>query len=180
MPTENERKYVLALALPEKTISKAARTNYQIQQGYLMASKGMSLRLRSSMDKKGEQKYYLTYKSSTPANRVVEVEKKIDKRDFSDLWPQCMNKLTKVRYEVVANETWEVDFFKDHNDHTYFVMAEVELPEDVVKPSSIPALLSESLVHEVLLTDCRFASKLLGDVRYAKELYNSLCEGLRK
>lgn len=180
MPTENERKFVLRLDLSADVINKVARTSYQIQQGYLMASKGMSLRLRSSLEQNGEQRYFMTYKCSSPAGRVVEIEKKIDRRDFIDLWPQCMNKLLKDRYEVASQHLWEVDFFKDHNEQTYFVMAEVELPEGTTKPTTIPKLLSDNLVYEVGLTDCRFASKLLGDVRYAKETYKLLCEGLGK
>lgn len=178
MPTENERKYVLKLALNPITFSDRVRTAYEIQQGYLMASKGMSLRLRSSMetDMDMSKRFFMTYKCSTNG-RVVEIEKKIDRRDFDDLWPQCMNKLIKMRYEYAHQQlVWEIDFFADHNGHNYFVMAEIELPEGVVQPPSLPRIISDNLVFEVPLTDCRFASKLLGDVRYAKELY----EGLKK
>lgn len=158
-------------------MGKESKATYTIQQGYLLASKGMSLRLRNSLDKKMEQKYYLTYKSSTPSGRVVEIEKKIDKRDFEDLWPQCMNKLNKVRYEVALwDEIWEIDFFKDHNDKNYFVMAEIELPEDKIMPKLIPEIIRKNLIYKVGLNDCRFASKLLGDVRYAKDLYHLICK----
>jgi CYTH domain-containing protein len=178
MPTENERKMVLNIDLAEETVKKVARTQYEIHQGYLMASKGMSLRLRNSLNKNDKQRFYMTYKCSSTAGRVVEIEKKIDKRDFDDLWPQCMNKLLKTRYEVLhCRELWEIDFFRDHNDQNYFVMAEVEMPEGQENPRTFPKIIIDNLIYKVALTDCRFASKLLADTRYTKDLYLSLTQG---
>jgi CYTH domain-containing protein len=160
-----------------------------------MASKGMSLRLRKSqegkiifahlphscaifLDRGNKAKHYMTFKCSCNggANRVVEIEKKIDQRDFDDLWPQCMNKLRKLRYLVrdEAKQVWEIDFFKTHDNRNYFAMAELEMPEGQIEPEIIPSFIKNNLLHKVALTDCRFSSKLLGDVRYASDLYDSL------
>jgi len=169
MPTENEKKYVLALNTEEK-FQKLAFSENLILQGYLFSSKGTSLRLR-----KMKNKHYLTLKSNVNG-RVVEIENQIDERDFNDLWTQCMNKLEKVRYVVSdkQDQIWEIDFFKDHNGVNYFALAEFEMPEGQEAPVFLPRFIRENLLFEVPLTDCRFASKLLADIRYASDLYKGL------
>lgn len=169
MPTENELKYVLNLNTEDK-IRQIAESKISILQGYLFFSKGTSLRCR-----KAKNKHYLTLKSNVNG-RVVEVENQIEERDFNDLWTQCMNKLEKTRYLVPdkANQTWEVDYFKDHKGETYFCLAEIEMPEGQASPKLIPNFIKTNLVLEVPLTDCRFASKLLADIRYAHDLYQKI------
>lgn len=174
MPTENELKWALNLNC-EGEAYRDARKLFLIAQGYLVATKGLSLRIRkSSGQDEWDTRYTMTFKSNV-GNRVVEIEKKIDRRDFDDLWPQCMNKLFKHRYEIEnGHEIWEVDFFKDHNNETYFALAEIEMPEGSTKPESLPKYISSNLLYEVPLTDCRFSSKLLADVKYAKNLLKTL------
>lgn len=169
MPTENEKKYVLSLDTEDK-FCKLSENKVIILQGYLFSSKGTSLRLR-----KMKNKHYLTLKSSVNG-RVVEIENQIDERDFNDLWTQCMNKLEKIRYMVSDkfDNVWEVDFFKDHNGTNYFALAEFEMPEGQLSPTYIPKFIRDNLLFEVPLTDCRFASKLLADIRYASDLYRVL------
>ena len=169
MPTENELKFVLNRDT-EEFFKTNALQKAVINQGYLLSSKGMSLRCR-----KTKNKYYLTLKSSVN-NRVVEIENQIEERDFNDLWTQCMNKLEKIRYVLTDNrsQTWEVDFFKDHNNNNYFCLAELEMPEFQLAPKHVPRYIKDNLLFEVPLTDCRFASKLLADVRYATELYGEI------
>jgi CYTH domain-containing protein len=177
MPTENELKFVLLLDTEEQ-YKKLAHHKVFIHQGYLVASKGISLRCRKVENKKVN--YYLTLKSSVNG-RVVEIENNIDERDFNDLWSQCMNKLEKVRYVVMdgKDQEWEIDFFKDYNSNNYFCLAELEMPEGQEKPKTIPNFIKENLVYEVSLTDCRFSSKLLADVRYATKTYNQLKETMQ-
>lgn len=117
----------------------------------------------------------MTFKTNV-SGRVIEIEKKIDERDFEDIWPQCLNKLEKTRYLVrdKGRHLWEIDYFRDHNSETYFAMAEFEMPEGKTKPDFMPKFVHDNLIYEVLLTDCRFSSKLIADVRYAKNLYRSL------
>lgn len=176
MPTENERKYVLRPDT-ENYFSKLAEDKLHISQGYLIASRGVSLRFRKSYSNPAKKiNYCLTFKYNVAGGRVIEIEKKVEERDFNDLWPQCLNKLHKIRYLVrdMHKQLWEIDFFKDHNEQTYFAMAEFEMPEGKLKPDHIPKFITDNLVYEVALTDSRFASKLLGDVRYAVELLENL------
>lgn len=172
MPTENELKFMLEYKDTEDKFRKLAESKAHIMQGYLFFSKGTSLRLRRI-----KNKYYLTLKS-TVNGRVVEVENQIDERDFNDLWTQCMNKLEKIRYFLsdAHNQIWEVDYFKDHNGNNYFCLAELEMPEDQQKPNYVPIFIRDNLLFEVPLTDCRFASKLLADVRYATDIYKQIKE----
>ncbi len=176
MPTENERKYVMNLDC-ENDVKVRANSRFLIHQGYLVASKGISLRVRSSLrlGENSEERYYMTFKH-TVKGRVIEIEQRIDKRDFSDLWEVAMNKLVKVRYKTkdARKHTWEIDFFRDHHDHTYFVMAEHEMPEGQIEPAVMPSEVADNLVFTVPLTDTRFSSKLLADVRYAKSMYQDL------
>jgi CYTH domain-containing protein len=176
VPTENELKYVLEQDC-EREVKHKATSWFLIHQGYLVASRGVSLRVRSSL-KIGEEtdiRYYMTFKYSAKG-RVIEIEKKIDERDFSEIWDAAMNKIVKMRYKVKDSKkhNWEIDFFRDHHDKTYFVMAEHEMPEGQTVPDAIPEVVSENLLFPVPLTDTRFSSKLLADVRYAKSLYTEL------
>lgn len=178
MPTENECKFILHMECEEQ-IGKLAEEKWRLHQGWLMAGKGYSLRCRKQTDRLNKKTtYILNYKCTVASGRTVEIEKRMDERDFNDLWPQCLNKIEKVRCVVYDkyHEKWEIDFFKDHNQQTYFAMAEFEMPEGKLAPDTLPPFIRNNLLHEVPLTDCRFASKLLGDVRYALNLYTSLKE----
>jgi CYTH domain-containing protein len=172
MPTENELKFMLDYKGTEEKFAKIAESKILILQGYLFSSKGSSLRCR-----KAKNKHYLTLKSNVN-NRVVEIEKQIDERDFNDLWTQCMNKLEKLRYNVPdkQGQIWEIDFFKDHTGNNYFCLAELEMPEGQLAPMFMPKFIKEDLLFEVPLTDCRFASKMLADIRYASDLYKLIKE----
>lgn len=114
--------------------------------------------------------YYFTLKVNTNG-RCVEIENKLDKRDFDDLWGIALNKLEKIRYEVKAGKyVWECDFFKDYRNETYIAVAEIELPEGQLEPETLPTFVKDNLLYKVALTDTRFSNKLLGDARYACDL----------
>lgn len=158
----------------EEKFKKLAHHKAKIYQGYLFTTKGMSLRCRKVENKKTS--FYLTLKS-TVAGRCVEIENPIDERDFNDLWTRCMNKLEKVRYYVYDKDNlWEVDFFKDHNRENYFCLAEFEMEEGMLRPNFVPDFIKDCLIYEVELTDCRFSSKMLADIRYANDIYKDLKE----
>lgn len=173
MPTENERKYVLCLD-SEEQISKIKSDIYLLKQGYLAFAKGMSLRIRHSQSLRGKEKYRLCYKQKV-CGRVIEIEKKIDERDFKDLWSISLSQLEKVRHIINCDgATWEIDFFKTHNSATYFAMAECEMPEGQTVPKIIPKFIQKNLIYSVP-PDCdQFSSKRLASVRHAKKLYKDL------
>jgi CYTH domain-containing protein len=150
---------------------------YNICQGYLIATRGITVRVRSLSDARCPDQFYFTLKVSTNG-RVVEIENPIDRRDFNDLWDICLNKLEKTRYKLNGKyKGWEIDFFRDHDNQTYFVMAECEMPEGQVRPVEVPQQIKDALLYEVPLNDVRFSSKLLSDVRYAKRLLNEINGG---
>ena len=178
MPTENEKKYVLKRDTEEDFKNRAVTKGF-IWQGYLFSSKGSSVRLRKLQGcRVSKVTHYLTLKSSVNG-RVVEIENTINERDFNDLWTQCMNKLEKIRYVIPdkKEKIWEIDFFKDHNKENYFCLAEFEMPEDQLQPEFMPNWIKDILLYDVPLTDCRFSSKLLADVRYANDIYKELRNG---
>lgn len=174
MPTENERKYLLDAGC-ESTVKKICTDQFDISQGYLIATRGITVRVRKSARKSnGKSEYYFTLKVNT-AGRVIEIEKNLDERDFTDLWAIALNKLEKVRYIVkYGGNSWELDFFKDYRGETYMAVAEIELPEDQLEPNSLPEIVKQNLIYKVPLTDARFSNKLLGDARYAAELLQEI------
>jgi CYTH domain-containing protein len=178
MPTENELKYLLQADSENKFRKSTCLSGIRhIRQGYLGFSKGMSLRIRETND----ERYELTFKQKVN-NRVVEIEKKINARDFEDLWSVSVNRLEKIRYDMRFLDKnsqvhmWEVDAFKDHDHNTYMMLAEHEMPEGVEEPNYIPSLIRETLVYAVPRIDDRFASKKIADVKYAKKLYGNCVE----
>jgi len=170
MPTENELKYLLTLEAEHEAKLLAHGTRH-IRQGYLAFTKGMSLRIRET----NNTRFEMTFKQKAK-NRVIEVEKKLDERDFEDLWSIACNRLEKIRYDVVVKDAegnkygWEVDAFKDHNHETYIVIAEHEMPEGMTQPNFIPHMISDHLIYAVPSTDDKFASKKIADVKYAQSL----------
>lgn len=178
MPTEHEFKYVLSMDTDEAYFEENAHKHFSIQQGYLAFSKGMTCRVRSSRCvKKGETKWYLTFKQKVQS-RVIEVEKRLDDRDGQDLWSVCVGRLSKDRYVTIDNSgaDWEIDFFKNSGD-LYFVLAEVELEECSPRIILIPHFIRDNLLYEVPLTDERFGNKRLGDVGYARSIYQKIIQG---
>lgn len=158
----------------ESTVKKICTDQLEISQGYLIATRGITVRVRKSARKNGKSEYYFTLKVNT-AGRVIEIEKNLDKRDFTDLWGIALNKLEKIRYIVkYAGSNWELDFFKDYRGETYMAVAEIELPEDQLEPNSLPEIVKQNLIYKVPLTDARFSNKLLGDARYAAELLQEI------
>ena len=140
MPTENEYKFVLRLDCEELIQEHHNLISIlQLTQGYV---RGGMPRLRESTvyvdldQKKIKSNYVLCYKESVK-NRLIEIETAIDKRDFDDLWTLTTKRLTKFRYKLkFGKDIWEIDFFVDKDGKTYFVMAEIELPEKV-KPKKL-------------------------------------------
>lgn len=172
MPTENERKYILDIDCLNQ-VRKSSFEKNEISQGYLIATRGITVRVRKLTKESGKTNYFFTLKVTT-AGRTVEIEKSIDKRDFEDLWNIALNKLEKTRYLIKDEHVWEVDFFKDYKDEIYICVAEVELGEDEYEPCSLPILVQQKLLYSVPLTDTRFSNKLLGDARYASQLLKQI------
>lgn len=175
MPIENERKYVLRLNVSEGVFHDTADSVEDIEQVYLISGKKQSLRCRKITSVKGkdiELAYNMTFKQEVD-KKVVELETDIEARDYKLLRKVSTSILQKTRYRIGE---WEVDFFKS-DGRTYFVMAEIEMPENQKKPNSIPKLIKENLVHVVKRGDKRFTSKKLCDVKHAQKLITSLLRG---
>lgn len=180
MPTENEIKYVLKLDCESDLIMQDFKyKKYLLHQGYLAFSKGMTLRLRSSQEMKSDKlisnpKRKLCYKQKVN-ERVIEIEKKIDQRDFNDLWDSTLNRAEKHRYVINFNEDiWEIDFFKHHHE-TYFVLAEHEMPEGQKEPNEIPDFIFNNLIYSVPHDDDDdFSTKRLACIKHAKKIYKEL------
>jgi CYTH domain-containing protein len=173
MPTEHEYKYVIRKDALDNA-KRLAKKVEEIEQGYTVFNKGVSARIRVVTKDSGKKKYFFTYKQKV-GDRVIELEQKLDERDGQELWATCIGKLKKYRYELEdsVGHKWELDFFYDPLQCLYFAMAEVEVEEGHGRPAT-PRFIKDYLVYEVPLTDDRFANKRLGDLEYAKNLYETL------
>jgi len=176
MPIENERKMVLRLDTPERDFEEVANQVEHIEQIYLMIGRKQSIRIRRTLvfysNKHCEWKSYFTFKQDI-GKKTVEIETKITPEDYNLLKREAILKFNKWRYKI---DNWEVDFFKDGNSKTYFVQAEIELPEGKKKPEIILPLIKEHLLYTVKRGDGRFSSKKLGDAKYARRLLKVLLE----
>lgn len=170
MPTEHEFKYLIKTDSFQEFF-KNPKNFHDIEQGYL-ESKESTLRIRRVTDKFENIQWFFTFKQKVN-NRIIEIENQIDARDGEDLWGQCKRKLQKRRYfRTTKAGKWDIDFF--HSDsRIYLALAEIELEEGAPRPSfsQFPIELTNKIVKKVDLTDERFCNKLLGNVEYAKALY---------
>jgi len=186
MPTENEIKHVLKLDDSLHYEARKLGRAFRISQGYVGKGNGHQLRIRKELESDtGLTRHYMQAKFSiqSPTARVIEISTKIPERDFKDIWRKTKTRVTKFRYKIMTGydpnfeceEIWDVDFLKTSEGDTYFVLAEVELPEGHTEPKfEIPGFITENLVFKVPIEDTRFSNRKLSDVAYASELYRSL------
>lgn len=187
MPTENEVKFVMDVDSESKIYDAhgARDTVHLLKQGYLAFAKGMTLRVRSAQRIEllpsgevrtfGKIKRKLCFKQKVN-ERVIEIEKKIDTRDFEELWNICLNRIEKHRHTLhFGKAKWEVDFFKYHHEQTYFALAEFEMPEGQSEPKYIPAIIERYLLYSVPRhQDYEFSTKKLACVKHARDLYKQI------
>lgn len=146
---EIERKFLVNLPENEISISdffeKIADRKFTIKQGYILAAKEKTVRIRTKGDKG-----YITIKGEADENGFsrFEWEKEIELSDAEQLLTLCDEYIIdKARYEVVyKGKTFEVDVF--HGIHEGLVLAELELEtEDETYES--PAWLGKEVTGDV-------------------------------
>ena len=169
MPIENERKFVLENdGRLEPLLGQAPGVVRSILvQAYLDAP---GLRLRG-IETDGKLRHIFGYKREVAGN-VVEIETEIHRVDFHRLWTLRRETLQKVRYSWPEGDRykWDVDFFKGADGATYFVLAEVEMPEHETNAPPLPPRLAPHLLAAVPYGDPRFSSKRLADQPHAERL----------
>jgi hypothetical protein len=175
MPTENEIKFVLKLNC-EDQIVKNSDKSYFIKQGYFN-EKGPAVRIREISAKNEKPVFIFGFKCFSN-NRVIEIEKHINSKDYRDLWEKTIIRLEKKRYEIVFTRKdlsylWVVDFFKT-NEENYFCLAEYELFNFELEPAFIPDIITRNLIYQAKQGDNSFSSRKLANVNYATELYKKL------
>lgn len=176
---ENERKYVLDIknekAYRHEISHMAGAVSYEIKQGYLESNS----RIRASTNlQDGFTDYFFTYKLRVNG-KLVEIETRITKADFDLLWLRVDPIITKVRVKVpFQNRVWEVDFFKRADEpDCYLIMAEVELPEDMLEPEVVPDFIKEHQLHLVEINDKRFNNKQLTRPKTVRQLVKDIKDG---
>ena len=183
MVTENERKYILynTTAIADHIIGTAHK-KLDLRQGYLIGTTSKQVRIRETIRTNKHNKYEMTVKFKTP-ERLIEIETKIDKRDYDDLSLMVTSWLSKTRYIINNhNDKWEIDLFFDRSTgNRYFIMAEIELPEGEIEPFILPDFISDNLLYEVPQhNNSTYSSKKLCDPIYALKTYKHLLEILNE
>ena len=182
MATENELKYVLYNTdkIAEEIVKLSEKT-YNLRQGYLIGTTLKQVRIRESVSTSGKIKHVMTVKFKTKQH-IIEIETKIDSRDFGDLSKLVTTWLRKTRHVIpFGPHKWEVDLFY-YSKKRYFIMAEVELPEGETNPDSIPDFIKNNLLYAVPQhANSTYSSRKIGEYDYAVKTYehliNTLSEG---
>ena len=166
---ENELKYVLAIDFNAESLVGWKRS--VIRQAYLQPKPYPRRREQDFLN--GNIEYTTNLKVwSDEIKADWEDEKPTSKADFDQHWrdTDSKNKLQKTRYEKeIGDEKWCVDFLHDPKKGTYFVMAEVEMPEGREKPKTFPLELGRSVTFAVPKGNREFSSRKLSDPDYAEE-----------
>src|SRR6185369_11941492 len=168
MPIENERKFVLELdpTLERRLVAAPGVVRSHLRQAYLEAS---GLRIRA-IESGGRTRHIFSYKRSVD-DQMVEIETEISPIDFERLWKLRRETLQKMRYSWRDGRFhWDVDFFKAEDGHTYFALAEVEMPETDTVPPAPPAILATHVLLLAPRNDERFTSKRLSNQDHAERL----------
>jgi len=203
MPVENELKIVLRNS--EELENKVAKLGHclKLEQGYLNRKAKLTVRVRRQLESNnGKTHHFLQtkFKQEIVAYdrinkkvakhpKTIEVSAPINQEDFEAFWEKAKGKLLKFRYLIKTSTTdqfkkedgsewqeiWEIDFFKTLDNETYFVMAEVEIPDGRKEPLfEVPDVIRDNAVYEVPQGDSRFSNTRLGKVKYATRLYDQL------
>ncbi len=170
---ENEFKFVLKLEFAESALSGWDRI--EIEQFYHDGNGNDDNRFRYRRENDIFSKQKKEIDSETGYFLESDPEKVLPE-EFEQKRREAETSLKKIRYrKYFDDEELVVDFFRDSNGTTYFVMAELEIPEDRQSPNTeIPDFIEESIIHEPKKGDIRFTSKSLSDPNHAKALYLEL------
>ncbi len=172
MPIETEWKYVLDD--PDGSLEAAvtaAHPVFDIEQAYL--DDGARVRRVQKRAPDAPPRFVYTHKRKI-AGVTVEIECKIDPRDYTLLRGACRRSLRKIRVVMVdGDQPFEIDFFK-LGDRTYFVLAEAEVAETVDRAPPLPPLLAERLLHTVAPDERGYSSRDLCDVTTARSILDDL------
>jgi len=166
---ENELKYVLDLGGAKKVLDSADKL-IEIRQAYLFRSAGKSARIRESKVN-GQINYEFTFKQKIAPGISVELDNQISQEMFSRLSIHAVGWLRKTRAVISG---WDIDVFRDQLGTPYFLMAEIEMPENQKFPNAVLPLVGELLMYSVTRGDGRFSSRKLGNIKYAKKLMRKI------
>jgi hypothetical protein len=182
MPVEREFKYVLDHRnnLEQKLIDQGT-LGVVIKQGYL--SKGGRIRSKTypvDHSLEGTTQYIFTYKhklSRQPG--CLEIEQDITESDFLLAWSEADHVINKIRYVVECTNSfvWEIDFFRDADDKTFFALAECEVHEGQDRPKHLHEFVKNNLLLAVEESDNRFQNRKLSDVKKTTKLFKEAVSG---
>lgn len=172
MPVEKEFKFVMSLDIKEEQLS-----NPILFKQYYLKNGG---RVRFEEENGVVKKITFNYKEFiSPELGQVEIETPLSQEDAHLLKSVASSLLTKVRCEYVDanNNKWEIDFFKDQNNETYFVLMELEVEsKSDFDLSILPEYISSNILLEVSEDDNSFTSKKLENIEYAKLQLKKYCK----
>jgi hypothetical protein len=177
MAIENERKIVLNELIPDlerRFLEAPGVVSVQsLRQGYLNDES----RLRHIVEPGQPPAFIFTFKRGL-AIGVEELEFPIEEASFQRLWPTVSGALEKTRIKITDRFDlhWDIDFLK-HDGQTYFAMAEVEMPVEMMEPPALLPEVQRHTLHIVERDDLRFTNRKLTDRAYAIGLLAQIRNG---
>jgi CYTH domain-containing protein len=166
---ENELKYVLDLSGVGRVLESAHKI-IEIRQGYLLQGIGNSARIRQSSTSEGTT-YEFTFKQKIKPGVCIELDNHLSKEMYQRLVPNAFAWVMKTRVVV---DGWDIDIFRDSYGQPYFLMAEIEMPENQEVPKSLIPVVRDFLVYSVTRGDGRFSSRKMGNIKYAKKILRKI------
>ena len=128
---------ILAACGGEQASSPATNQATGRVEGATEATKGGSPTV-AQVEEGGAIGHVFTYTRPVDG-QIVEIETEISAVDFERLWSQRRETLQKLRYSWNDGPFhWDIDFFKTDGNRTYFIQAEVEMPEGQTEPPPLP------------------------------------------
>ncbi len=155
MPVENELKYLLPVSDQPATVVAAverarmvggARLD-RLQQAWI---EGPRARVRRIEPEFGPIEHRFTWKRRV-GTRPIEFETVIEPADFDALWSEADCSLAKLRLTPIAAgvDRWCLDIIPSRSGAACLLVAEVEMPEDQLAPTTLPDWLAGRVLHAV-------------------------------
>lgn len=143
-PVERERRFLV-----KDTSVTVGATWEMITQGYVFAIDGFAIRVRitSSPNEGGDstERAWLTGKGPRVVDDRVEFDQEVSVAWASQVIQRCANVVEKRRYQVITDQTWEVDQFLGENDGLW--IAELEGGAEI-RSVPTPDWLAEEIRHD--------------------------------
>jgi CYTH domain-containing protein len=125
MALEIERRFTLKPGVNPQDLNVVEVRN--IIQSYLSETGSWAIRVRKT-ESENDTFYTLTMKKKVSSDTCVELEVPITLERYQDIFENCSYHLSKTRYVVEENGTWDIDEYH-HEGLEHNMIAEIEFDQ---------------------------------------------------